>query len=131
MTGEQARSSGDPQFLYDCYYLLPPPNHNYSLFVAEVELARTTAFSSDLVKTLAKNTAVTGGSLQQVDGTVTAWNPHPMSTGGGGRLTAIRKGATVFVTITDEVRSDPLQSALSTMRYAFSRVDAGVALPNG
>ena len=92
MNGEQARSSTNPRFLYDCYYLLPPPNGNHSLFIAEVELARSTETSSGLIKTLAKDTSVTGGSLHEIDGTVAAWNPHPADAGGGGRLTAVRKG---------------------------------------
>ena len=129
MNGDQARASTNPRFLSDCYYLLPPPKGNHSLFVVEIELARSTAFSSGLIKTIAKDTSVTGGSLHEIDGTIAAWNPHPVDAGGGGRLTAIRKGATVFVTVTDEVTSDPLQSAISVMGYSFSRLDAGVRVP--
>jgi len=129
MNGEQARASTNSRFLYDCYYLLPPTKGNHSLFVVEVELARSTAFSSGLIKTLAKDTSLTHGSLQEIDGTVAAWNPHPVDSGGGGRLTAVRKGAAVFVTITDEATSNPLQTAISVMGYAFSRLDAGVRVP--
>jgi hypothetical protein len=129
MNGEQARSSTNPRLLFDCYYLLPPPNGNHSLFIAEIELARSTESSSGLIKTLAKDTSVTGGSLHEIDGTVAAWNPYPANVGGGGRLTAIRKGSTVFVTITDEDAPDPLQSAISVMSYAFLRLDSGVRVP--
>jgi hypothetical protein len=126
LNGAQARSSNNPRLLYECYYLLP--RQNRSLFIAEVELARATATNSGLVKTLAER-ASTEGSLHQIDGTVAAWNPYPSSVGGGGRLTATRKGAVVLVTVTNEDRSNPLGASISIMHYAFTRLDAGVAVP--
>jgi len=108
---------------FDCFYLLPPPAKNPSLFVVDLEVMKSTAFSTSLVRTLAERAASTG-TVQLVDGTSAAWNPYPTDVGGGGRLTALRDGAVVFLTVSDESHLDPMHSAVAIMRYVVSRLDA-------
>ena len=74
MNGEQTRTSKNPRFLYDCNYLLPPPNGNHSLFTGD-RVGTQYGIQLRPDQDSWKDTAVTGGSLHEIDGTVAAEPP--------------------------------------------------------
>lgn len=62
---------------------------------------------------------VSGSVVGATDGTATLWVPYPSDAGGGGRLSAIRSGTALSVTVTAGA-SDPQLVAEQTLAVLFS-----------
>lgn len=112
LLGEKVTVSARPG---ECTYVSKPGTY------ISVDVSLTPQEASNVRQFMSAYAHLPGSAVATLDGTPTLWIPYPQSTGGGGRLTSIRDGTAIEITVTMGV-PEPLSVANKGMALVFGQL---------